>query len=268
MHNLLNYLYRLTTFVAFFLLSTHLLAAPAPIDTATLDQDATKEKNLGLGFTLSTAQRPFVGVDNQTTTLPYVSFNYKDFYIAGTNIGFHLLRNEKASFGLLATPRFYEVEPAFAKNGELDGIDKTNPTYLAGLTFQYRTDIAALTAQALTDLKESDGNEVVLSASKTFSLSTDFKISPSIGLTYQDAKLVDHFYGVQAHEARAGRPAYAGKSSVNYNVTLTAFWDISKHFQFLGQVKYESLGSGITDSPIVDEKNIGSATVGLVYYFE
>lgn len=41
---------------------------------------------------------------------------------------------EKAGIDLLATPRFYEVKAAFADDGELNGIDETKPTYLAGLS--------------------------------------------------------------------------------------------------------------------------------------
>lgn len=244
-----------------------LYAAPAPIDTSLHEQKPDAEHDFGIGFTSSIAQRPFVGVDDQSTSLIYISFRYEDFYIEGINLGYSFINNDKFRFDLLATPRFYEVEPAFADNGELDGIDKTNPTYFGGISAQYRTDFATLTAQALTDLKESDGSELIFSVSKGFKPGESFTISPAIGVTYQDAKLVDHFYGVQAHEARANRPAYAGQSSVNYHLTLTASWSMTKSIDLLGQFKHEQLGSGITDSPIVDETSINSVTLGLVYYF-
>ena len=86
-------------------------------------------------------------------------------------------------------------------------------------------------------------------------------------MTYQDDKLVDHYYGVQTNEVIAGRPLYVGQGSLNYNVTLNANWNVTKNIELLGQVKYEVLGDGITDSPIVDEDATYNFTVGVVYRF-
>lgn len=242
-------------------------AAPAPIVTSTLETEDRQDNAFGIGATVSVAQRPFIGVENQTTSLLYLSYKYKRFYIEGLDVGFRLFTDKSYNIDLLATPRYYEVEAGFAKNGELDGIDKTRPTYLAGVSSQFHTKLATLTVQLLNDLQESDGNEAVVSASKAFKPTSQLSLSPSISLTYQDSRLVDHFYGVQAHEARTNRPAYQGRATVNYNAALTASWYLTQQIELLGQIKYEVLGNGITDSPIVDEDSIASATLGAVYRF-
>jgi len=72
---------------------------------------------------------------------------------------------------------------------------------------------------------------------------------------------------VQAKESGAGRPQYEGEDSTNYNVTLNANWLYSRNIELLGQVKYEVIGDGITDSPIVDEDAIYNFTVGAIYRF-
>jgi outer membrane protein len=252
--------------IAIFLSIRAASAAPVPIDTSTLSRPVTDETKYGLGFSVSVAQRPFVGVDQQNTSLPYIKFSYKDLYIEGTNFGYKFLDSENTRFEVLATPRFYEVKPSFAENGELDGIDETSPTYLAGLSLQH-TEVLTFTTQLLFDVIESDGYEFILSASKNYKISKSLFLAPAFGITYQDSKLVDHFYGVQANEVAAGRPEYQAGSSVNTNVSLTALWDATRHIQLLGQVKYEKLGDGITDSPIVDEDSIATAVLGVVYIF-
>ena len=257
---------RILWFIVIFLGAGAASAAPVPIDTSTLSRPAIDETKYGLGFSLSVAQRPFVGVDQQNTSLPYIKFSYNDFYIEGTNIGYKFMDRDKTRFELLATPRFYEVKPSFAQNGELDGIEETSPTYLAGLSFQH-TEVLTFTTQLLYDALESDGYEFILSASKNFTISKPFVLAPAVGITYQDSNLVDHFYGVQANEVAEGRPEYQAGSSVNTNVSLTALWNATKHIQLLGQIKYENLGDGITDSPIVDEENITTAVLGVVYIF-
>ena len=241
-------------------------AAPVPIDTSTLSRPVADETKYGLGFSTSIAQRPFVGVDQQNTSLPYIKFSYKDFYVEGLNIGYKFLDLEKTRFEALATPRFYEVKPSFAENGELDGIDETTPTYLAGLSLQH-TETFTFTTQLLYDVIESDGYEFILSVSNNYKISKPLILAPAIGITYQDSKLVDHFYGVQANEVAAGRPEYQAGSSINTNVSLTVLWNATRHVQLLGQVKYEKLGDGITDSPIVDEDSIATAVLGMVYIF-
>ncbi|MDH5446232.1 MAG: MipA/OmpV family protein [Gammaproteobacteria bacterium] len=247
--------------------SQSVFAAPAPIVSSTLETASREDHSFGIGGIISVAERPFVGVNKQSTSLPYLSYKYKGFYIEGLDVGLNVLNQNRFTLGLLATPRYYEVEAGFAKNGELEGIDKTNPTYFAGISTQYNMDIATLTLQVLADTDESSGTETVLSISKSFKPASSFSFSPSIGLTHQDAALVDHFYGVQSHEAKVDRPVYQGKASLNYHVSLNASFYITRYLELLGQIKYEKLGEGITDSPIVDKDTIGSATLGAVIRF-
>ena len=243
-------------------------AAPAPIITSTQDRSGNQDHSFGIGLTTSVAQRPFVGVDDQNASLLYLSYRYKDFYVEGLDIGLNLINNENYSLDILGTPRFYEVEPAFADNGELNNIDITKPSYFAGFSSQIKSKYATYTFQILQDLIESDGNELVAQVSKNYELNSEWSLTPSFGLVYQSNKLVDYYYGVQSNEVVVGRPLYEGKSALNYNLTLNALWKVTENVELLGQVKYEVLGDGITDSPIVDEDSTYFFTVGAVYRFK
>lgn len=243
------------------------ISAPAPIITSTQSLADTQDGAFGIGLTSSIAQRPFVGVDDQTAVLPYFSYRYKHFYIEGLDAGFKLINDAEYSLDVLATPRFYEVKSSFADNSELDGINSTKESYFGGFSIQIKADHATYTFQLLHDLIESDGNELVMQVAKQLQIADNFSLTPSAGLTYQDNKLVDHYYGVQANESIAGRPQYEGKGSTNFNVTLNANWRISKNIDLLGQVKYEVPDNGITDSPIVDEDALYNFTVGAIYRF-
>lgn len=267
MKSIKNYMSMLVGVGVFYVMSTAAFSAPAPIITSTQDRTDTQNNNTGIGLTSSIAQRPFVGVKDQSASLLYISYRYKRFYIEGLDVGYNLYKNKKFSFDLLGTPRFYEVEPAFASNGELDGIDITKPSYFGGFSAQRNTDYATFTLQILHDLVESEGNELVVQIAKSFKPNNDFTLTPSAGAVYQDDKLVDYYYGVQSHEVRTGRAQYTGNGSINYNATLNAKWIMTKHIEILGQVKYEVLGKGIKDSPIVDEDSIYTLTLGAIYRF-
>lgn len=240
-------------------------AAPAPIVTSTLGNNASSSS--GIGLTQSVAKRPFLGVDDQTAALPYFSYQAGQFYVEGLDVGYRIQSHYNYSTNLFVTPRFYEVKESFADNAELNGIEETKPSYFGGVSTQLNTDHAVYTFQLLTDLVESNGNEIVVQMSKSFKTSATFSLTPSLGITYQDKNLVGYYYGVDASEVATGRPQYAGDASVNVNATLNVNWNITKHFHLLGQLKYETLGSGITNSPIVDEDAVHFLTLGGVYRF-
>lgn len=247
--------------------STQLMAAPAPIITSTINQPEFGSDSVGIGITASVAKRPFVGVDDQNTTLPYFSLNFGDLKVEGLDISYDLTHDPDMRLNLLATPRFYERKPSFADNGELDGISSTRETYLVGLSSQFHTDNRALTLQLFYDALESDGIEAVAQYSGVWDLSDSFKFIPSFGVSWQDAELVDHFYGVTQAESISGRAAYEGESSFNYNITFNTLWAVTDRINLLGQIKYERLGSGITNSSIVDEDSVYFITAGAVYRY-
>ena len=254
-------------FCGSLLMSQSALTAPVPVDTSTLDPSLRSDTQFGIGISSSVAERPFVGVNNQITSLPYIVLSYKDVYIEGLNIGYKLWKKKKLSVEVLATPRFYEVKSSFASDGELDGIDRTNPTYLLGLSTQYRSDFATFTWQLLGDIAESEGFESVVSGSKAFKINDTITLAPALGVTYQNANFVDHFYGVQKNEVKVNRPEYEGNDSINYHLSITTLWKANKNVQLLAQVKYEELGSGTTNSPIIDKDNIVTAVIAAMYLF-
>jgi outer membrane protein len=243
------------------------MAAPAPIITSTFEKSGAGDHSFGIGFTTSIAKRPFIGVDDQKTTLPYISLRYEKFYIEGVDIGYNLDSGHGYRLDLLASPRFYERKPSFADNGELNNLPSTHETYLTGLSAQFHPEYGLITTQLLYDVLESDGIEALLQASNTFDITANLKLSPSVGVTYQNATLVDHFYGVPAGSALPGRTAYDGGSSINYNVTLIASWLVNRHIELIGQLRHEWPGDGITDSSIVDEDSLYFITAGVVYRF-
>lgn len=248
------------------LVATSTMAAPAPIITSTQGK-SEDTSSFGIGGTTSIARRPFVGVDTQNASLLYLSYKNKDFYIEGLDLGYTLYKSSGLNLDLLATPRFYEVKSSFAGGGELNNIDSTKETYFTGLSAQLNAHNLVYTFQLLHDPLESKGNEIVLQVSKALEISKTFTLTPSIGVVHQDKSLVGHFYGVQTNEVISGRPAYPGKSALNYNVTLNASWEITRHFELLGQLKYEKIGTGITDSPIIDKDTLSFITLGIVYRY-
>lgn len=148
----------------------------------------------------------------------------------------------------------------------LSGMAERKSGIMAGATMDWRTDVVDLSFKAMTDVGgDSKGSSVKLEASHMFFLGERFTVSPKIGAVWLDDKSVDYYYGVRANEATATRAAFQGKSTVNIEAGMTFGYMLAKNQMLMLDVNVTKLGSGITDSPIVVNKNL--TTVGLGYMF-
>lgn len=244
-----------------------LSAAPATVDGNAVRFASDSEPGWGIGATTSINERPFVGVDDQEESLPYFSGQYGRFAIEGLDMSFKLTANDTQRLSLVATPRYYEVKEGFADDGELNGISTTKDTWFAGLGYNLNLSPVHVSAQALYDIGgESDGTELTLSVSSPFG-KNNWLVIPAVGLTWQDESLVEHFYGVEEDETAVGRPQYGDEASLNHHISLTGMWTPHQNWRLLASIKEESLGDGITDSPIIEEDRVGSMLFGVVYQF-
>ena len=259
--------YRLIIGSALAFFAAFVQAAPVSVDSSAVREAKTDDTRFGIGATTSLNQRPFLGVGTQQESLPYFSFTWGPVSMEGLDLTVDLLRNDQQSFGFIATPRFYEVTSGFAKDGELNGISTTDDTWFAGLNYRRKLGKYYIVMNAITDVgNESDGNEITLTVNRPYQFDR-ISLIPAIGVVWQDQKLVNHFYGVDNDESTPTRPVYQNESSLNYQASLTAVWHPTVHWQFLGALKVDALGTGITDSPIIDEDVLPSALVGAVYRF-
>ena len=239
-------------------------AAPVAIEAPQTDT-ASSDNSFGIGLTFSRTSRQYEGIDDQSARLPYISARLGDFYVDGLNIGYNVPTDSEIKWGLVAVPRFLGYKES--NSPILEGLDDTDYSYHGGLTADWNTDFGLINVKALTDLlNESGGSEVVATLSKAFNFG-ELTLSPAVSLNWQNADLVDHYYGVTEAQSTADRPAYEGESVVNTALSLSASYALTEQFRLIGQVRQEHYGSEIEDSPLVDENTALSTSFGLVYTF-
>ncbi|MBQ0774002.1 MAG: MipA/OmpV family protein [Gammaproteobacteria bacterium] len=254
-------------FPALVLMAFPVVAAPVSVDSSSVREVVDEDVRFGVGVTTSVNQRPFLGVGSQQDSLPYFSFRFGRVAMEGLDFTVDLFTPEQQTLALIVTPRFYEVKASFADGGELIGIDETNDTWFAGLNYRVHLGEYHVVASALKDVGgESAGTEITMTVNRPYRFGR-FALVPSAGLIWQDKKLVEHFYGVDQQEAQLGRPVYGDQSSLNYQVSATALWQVHRNWQVLAAFKAEQLGGGIADSPIIEDDQINSALLGFVYRF-
>lgn len=239
-------------------------AAPVSIDASQIDGDTGSDK-FAIGLTRSITSRNYEGIADQSATLPYISAHWGDFYIEGLSLGYNISSDEGLNWGVLAVPRFlgYGEDSSTV----LAGLGDTEYSYHGGVSANYQTGFGRFGVQALTDLlNESGGSEVIATLSGSYQFG-DLTLSPAVSLNWQDATLVDHYYGVAPEQATADRSAYEGDSVVNASVALSAGYPLSDNLQVIGQTRLDQYGSAIKDSPLVDDDTTQSASIGFIYTF-
>jgi outer membrane protein len=131
-------------------------------------------------------------------------------------------------------------------------MEDRKPSLDFGLGMNYKKDSWKFEVSSSHDvLDRSNGAELSTKIGKTFRIGP-VAIEPVIGLSYQDSKFVDYYYGVEASEANSSRPEYDGDAAINRTLGVTFSTAV-----FLGgftriTIENEWLDSSLTDSPLTD----------------
>jgi outer membrane protein len=92
-------------------------------------------------------------------------------------------------------------------------------------------------------------------------------IVPGVSGRWQDASLVDYYYGVTESEALPGRPEYRPGAAFKPEVSILAnrYIGESRRWSFFARAAHEWLPSNVSDSPIVQGDGNTSIFLGLGY---
>ncbi len=219
----------------------------------------------GAGVIVATS--PYDGVKTKSMAMPFLSAEYKDFYIRGVEAGYHFLKNEDWTLSAVVSPRLMGYSSQ--DSSSLRGMEDRQRSLDAGLKADYNLpwQHMVLGGKILADVcSRSGGMDYELALRRPFK-GRIFHVTPSLGVRYQDKSLVDYYYGVGANEARLGRPSYAPSGAVNAfgNVAFTS--GISEKIIVVTMFGVESLGREIRQSPLVDKTYLLTAVAGVTYRF-
>jgi outer membrane protein len=226
-------------------------------------QDAPEGWSVGIGA-LSTSS-PYVGEDVQTRVLPSLTYRNGPFSIGATGLSYSVLDQGNARFDLVLAPRFSTLDDP--DSPALDGIDR-DFTLDAGLRYTLSlpsgTGLRASLLQEITG--EHEGQEFDLRATQSLG-SFGVPVSFYAGASWRSAGLSDYLYGVFPSEAAPGRPAYSTGDTITPYIGVSGFIPLSENWAVIGRMQADFLGGDITDSPIVEDDTVISATVGVGFRF-
>lgn len=241
-----------------------LAAAPASL-WAQQPQQQTQEPAWGLGLAVSADRKPYRSFDHKVQPLPLVTYENRWISIMGPGVDFKLPSAGPLDLRLRSRFGFEGYE---AKDSpHLAGMAERKGSLWLGAAATWHTGVVDLSAELLADASgHSKGHQLTLQAERRFQAGA-FDITPRLALQRQDRKAVDYYYGVEKHEARPGRPAYAGSAAVNLQVGVRVGYTLAPRQWMFVDVSSTRLGSAIKNSPLVERSSQPAVTAGFLYRF-
>lgn len=146
----------------------------------------------------------------------------------------------------------------------LAGMGDRKQTMMGGLSLEWEWDAGVdVSFSAQYDaLNRIHASTAQLGISRPFSFGRS-RLSPSLALNWQNAKLANHEFGVPADKATPTRSAYRLDDIISVEGGMGCFMELPKDWVFIVNMNVEFLGSDLTDSPIVSEDYILKGFVAL-----
>ncbi|MDY4314398.1 MipA/OmpV family protein [Pectobacterium actinidiae] len=237
---------------------------PAAIaETSTSSSNETSKWGGGAG--VAAIQKPYRDIDVDVLPLPL--FSYENRWISASipKVDLKFLSNESFTLSLRAK---YAGDGYDADDSPfLTGMDDRKGGVWAGGAMMWKTGIVDLSAEILGEVSGySKGSRAKLQAEKRFASGT-FGLTPRFAVEWVDSKFVDYYYGVKRSEARVDRSFYEGNSTTNMEVGIRMDYTMARQHTLFLDASATRFGSGIKDSPLVDNSSQTSVSIGYIYRF-
>jgi MipA family protein len=220
----------------------------------------------GLGLGASFKRKAYIGIGNETSAIPVIS--YENAYLRflgntldaklGSAAGLSFTARAKADIGSA-----YEASDSPA----LAGMAERKGSIWLGGTAAWRSGDSKLSLEALADVSgHSKGRQLKFGAEHDFGFG-QFRLTPYAAAIVRDANYVDYYFGVQPDEATSTRPAYAGRRTTDAELGLRLGYAIAPRQALVLDVSTEFLGSAVKASPIVGRSTVPAARLVYQYRF-
>ncbi|MCF6301391.1 MAG: MipA/OmpV family protein [Proteobacteria bacterium] len=255
--------------------------------------------DFGIGIGYGNQSNPFVGADDVPNYLTLdIAIYGKRFFFDNGDLGFTLVDQTKMGVNLIASyssERIYysyfnelgiltepgatigAVQPTgLVSLAGLSGIAPQNIVSLElpdrdfaislGLELLWNTSFGDIQVQANQDVSNThNGGEVLLEYNKGWG-SNRWQFQSSMGVEWKSSGLINYYYGL-SNQSSTIDFSYQGESTVNMFVGFLINYRISNHLNLVTNFRYKSFGSGITNSPLIEDGYTQSVFTGFFYSF-
>lgn len=187
--------------------------------------------------------------------LPIINANYADkFYINALQAGVWLLDSEdkRIRLGLSAEARFgWDASDGRRTRGMQD----RDFSVFIGPTLRWQTDIGTFNVQWTADANgNSNGQQVQLQYIKGLLRTPGLRLNGSLGLTWNNDKFNDYYFGVADAESNASRPAYRAGAGLEWQAGINGMMPVMQTHSFLFGAALTRLSNAQYNSPIAETR--------------
>lgn len=253
------------------------------------------EDHLSIGAGMGINTMIYRGIDPVTYEIPMVDARWGALFIEGSRAGYEFLRVERVSVSLAGMWDRTElvVDDVNSANKLLYlGIEDRKPTAQVGLIGHYHSPVGLVEASYFHDVTaEHDSSWTNLKISRPFPETGNWFISPGFFVKTYAEKYNRYYYSVtkeqniqaaQMHYGSEGepvidelmaryerefRPRYKPGNSGHIGVDLEVDYHFTSYLSIQSFWSIEKLTGEIETSPLVEDKEIYLAEIGLVFSF-
>ena len=228
---------------------------------------------VGLGAAIRRGTSPYIGISNissqnagsKVDLLPLYLYEGEWLFAHGTSAGVHIVNNDWLKVDMLARYRFNRLESE--ANDYFSGLHDRNQTVDGGFSVTLKNDWGDVSTTWVNDiLGNHNGYEWDFTYRYAWEPGRWF-VSPFISYIYQDNDFTGYYYGVEIDEARADRPFYEPGSAAFWRAGINTSYQVTPRLMVFSNIAFQHVDSEIFNSPLVDESQQNSATLGFAYLF-
>lgn len=229
-------------------------------------QGGEEAGNMVVGALVASSKSIYVGGEDKTRLLPFISGEWGAVYLQGASLGYKWAESKQAT---LSTS--LELDGLFSQDRddspELQDMKEVGNVFMAALNYDYRTDFGEFGLSLAADLGgEHKGYKAKLSYGYGFMVGP-LMVQPEIAVEWVSEEVNNYYYGVSQQDVKAGRPFYQADAGVNYQFGVNAIYPIDRKQAIMLRAGVERYSDEVTDSPIVDEDTSTFVGLGYTYRF-
>lgn len=204
----------------------------------------------------------------RTMVLPVIQASFADrFYINALRAGVWLVDSDdrRLRIGLAADARFgWDADDSTRTKGMHDRDFSVD----IGPALRWQTDYGILNAQWGFDTgAASKGHSVQLQFVRALIRGPALRLNGLVGLTWNDSRMNNYYFGVTPAEAAPGRPSYRAGAGTQWQAGVNGAWPVGQRGSVLFGLMATRLGNAQAESPIVETRLQPLAYLGYGWTF-
>ena len=226
-------------------------------------QPQAAEFGLGVFGLSARAADIYRGYDGGAAIYPSLYYRGDRLTFDRNELSYTLLRAKSWSLAPTLTFNFNGYEGTDSPS--LRGMTKRSDSVLLGFRSAFEIGWLESELYAAWDAGGSRGAVVEFETGVDAPIGSSAFAYANLGARYTNRRYNNYFFGVNAGEAIASRPAYTSGSSITPTFEIGVKYELNSNWVLGLEVEYQAFPSAITNSPIVGRKSLTQVQLGFAY---